>query len=40
MCLTTAKFKPLIVSVLDFALSNIAKMYIIVMLNDLRLLPT
>jgi hypothetical protein len=39
MCLATAQFKSLIFSVSGFALSNIANMYILMMLNDLVLLP-
>jgi hypothetical protein len=37
--MTAAKFKPLILSVSGFALSNVANVPIIVILDDLCLLP-
>jgi hypothetical protein len=39
VCLTTAKFKPLIFTVSGFALSNVAKLCIFVTLYDFCLLP-
>jgi hypothetical protein len=37
--MTAAKFKPLIFSVSGFALSNVANIFIFMILDDLRLLP-
>jgi hypothetical protein len=39
ICLTAAKFKPLVFSVMGFALSNGANIFIIMILYDLCLLP-
>jgi hypothetical protein len=37
--MTTAKFKPLIFSVLGFALSNVVNIFIFMILDDFCLLP-
>jgi hypothetical protein len=39
ICLTAAKFKPLIFSMAGFALSNIANMFVAMIYNDFCLLP-
>jgi hypothetical protein len=39
VCLTAAKFKPLIFSMSGFALCNIANIFIVMIWNDFCLLP-